>query len=85
MSSFSEIQKTLLKVNRESVRELKREFSKSLTDKQKIAIKQRGKNLKERGEKMKEYIGDMKGRKDKVKERKQNIKNRMIKGGGGKK
>ena len=82
MSSFSEIQKTLLKVNRESVRGLKIEFSKSLTDKQKIAIKQRGKNLKERREKIKEYKGNMKGQKDKVKERKQNIKERMKKGGG---
>ena len=82
ISSFSEIQKTLLKVNRESVRGLKIEFSKSLTDKQKIAIKQRGKNLKERREKIKEYKGNMKGQKDKVKERKQNIKERMKKGGG---
>ena len=85
MSSFSEIQKTLLKENRESVRGLKSQFAKSLTYKQKIAIKQRGKNLKERREKIKEYKGDMKERKDKVKERKENIKNRIKKGGGKKK
>lgn len=85
ISSFSEIQKTLLKENRESVRGLKSEFAKSLSEKQKIAIKQRGKNLKERREKMKEYKGDMKGRKDKVKERKQNIKYRINKGGSKKK
>ena len=85
MSSFSEIQKTLLKENRESVRGLKSQFAKSLTYKQKIAIKQRGKNLKERREKIKEYKGNMKGQKDKVKERKENIKNRIKKGGGKKK
>ena len=85
MSSFSEIQKTLLKENRESIRGLKSEFTKSLTDNQKMAIKQRGKNLKERRQKIKEYKGEMKGQKDKVKERKQNIKNRIKKGGGKKK
>ena len=79
MKTLTDSQKEVIKGNRESLIKLKDAFSKSLTEKQKTALKLRKQNIRERREKLKDYKSGFDGRREKLKEKKQNVKQRVKK------